>query len=104
MDLQVAAQVGGVLLRGLTSRGHFWLTPAQAKALIAFCGSPGLSEQECVTFSAGHKAGVEVASCLENYTVIFTHGDEVCPEMIRKTDLPFLGRKVHEALNGIGGA
>jgi len=96
--LHVKAHFGGVFLKGLTSHGHFCLTPAQARTLVTFCTAPDLSEQECVSFSAGHKSGVEIASCLENYTVIFTHGDDVCPEMIRKTDLPLLGRKVHDAL------
>lgn len=81
--------------------GHqFTLTRAQARAMSVFCLDPTLGEGEVLSVAAGHKAGVEVASCTPGkYTVLFTENGNVNGEWVGLAEIRKLGADLAGALD-----
>lgn len=83
------------------ARGHqFTLTSAQARALSVFCLAPDLGDGEALSVGAGHKAGLEIASCTPGkYTVLFTENTDVNGDWVDLAEIRKLGADLAEALD-----
>lgn len=90
--------VGGVLLYNKGRHVKFWLTAAQARCAASFMLDPGKTGSECVTFSAWHKSSVEIATCNNNFTVLFNLADDVEGELVTASELELLGRQILDEL------
>lgn len=101
MNLPVIAEkiVGGVLLRSAKHDAKFWLTAAQARCAASFMLAEDKTPSECVTFSAGHKSAVEIATCGDDYTIIFSLCDELYPELVTVAQLAEIGLRIQEELS-----
>ena len=100
MNLPVTAEklVGGVLLRSAKHDAKFWLTAAQARCASSFMLAEDKTPSECVTFSAGHKSAVEIATCCDDFTIIFSLYGEIYPELVTTAQLAQLGQQIQEEL------